>query len=339
MIAQNRLSILFAETFLLCLIGATTFLVYLAFAPDQDILAPGDLTAANAAATTQHSGEAISRDDLALETFLPEQTLVLSSAQALALNLARPLARTNPTPPAFDPMWLSDPDRGTAATCLATAVYYEANSEPLVGQQAVAQVVLNRLRNPHYPKTVCDVVYDGAQRHTGCQFTFACDGSLARHPDPAGFARARAVAEAALRGAISFPAGQATHYHTIWIVPRWADELAKVAIIGHHVFYRPPNPYGGYALASAVPRVEPSMSAAATAGSGATTSSTPGTLSSAGESMVPGPALAPTPSASHAPSPDAAPTTPTAAPTAKPKTVFFPAVRRTPPTLAIPSNR
>lgn len=337
MIAQHRLSILLAGAFLLCLIGATSVFFYLSVLADQDILAPGELSADDAAAKAADPGGAAPRDDLALETFLPQQTLALSSAQALALNLARPLARTNPMPPAFDPAWLSDLDRTAAATCLATAIYYEANSEPPVGQQAVAQVVLNRLRNPHYPKTVCDVVYEGAQRRSGCQFTFACDGSLARHPDPAGLARARTVAEAALRGAVSFPAGQATHYHTIWIVPRWADELSKVAIIGHHVFYRPPNPYGGYALAELAPRAEPTLTPVVMADAATMAATGPDTASRPGEAMTPEPSAAPTSPPNHIQDTIATPA-PTAGPTAKPKSTFFPDARRTRPSLAIPSS-
>ncbi|MFN5901342.1 MAG: cell wall hydrolase, partial [Novosphingobium sp.] len=71
-------------------------------------------------------------------------------------------------------------DRSRALQCLAAAVYYEARSESDVGQRAVAQVVLNRVAHPSYPNTVCGVVYQGSERTTGCQFSFTCDGSLAK---------------------------------------------------------------------------------------------------------------------------------------------------------------
>jgi hypothetical protein len=99
-------------------------------------------------------------------------------------------------------------------------------------------VVLNRVRHPAFPASVCDVVYQGSTRETGCQFTFTCDGSLARRPSADGWAPARKVAEAALAGAVFAPAGWATHYHANYVVPYWASSLAKNAIVGAHIFYR-----------------------------------------------------------------------------------------------------
>src|SRR5581483_7016511 len=106
----------------------------------------------------------------------------LTPAQALALNAAITFSGA-PNPPAA-PFRLAAgaEDRQRALTCLTQAVYYEAGFQPLAGEEAVAQVVLNRLRHPAFPKTVCGVVYDGSQRPTGCQFTFTCDGSLAKTP-------------------------------------------------------------------------------------------------------------------------------------------------------------
>lgn len=186
--------------------------------------------------------------DPALDSFLPQQVQDLSSEAARAYNIASPLEPINPAAPPFHPEWLSAPDLERATECMATAIYYEAASESLAGQLAVAQVILNRVRHPHFPKTVCAVVNQGSERALGCQFTFTCDGALARAPNPAGLQKARQVAQAALHGATSAQAGQATHYHTIWIVPRWAGQLRKVAIVEHHVFYRPAAFYPGYAL-------------------------------------------------------------------------------------------
>ena len=128
-------------------------------------------------------------------------------------------------------------DRSRALQCLTAAIYYEAASEPDGGQRAVAQVVLNRLAHPAYPKTVCGVVYQGSERPTGCQFSFTCDGSLARAPQRYFWQRAEEVARAALSGAVYAPAGLATHYHTIQINPYWAPSLHYLTTIGAHRFY------------------------------------------------------------------------------------------------------
>lgn len=130
-------------------------------------------------------------------------------------------------------------DQQRSLQCLAEAVYYEARSESEEGQRAVAQVVLNRVRHPTYPNSVCGVVYQGPMRAGGgCQFTFTCDGSLAITPRGFGWARARAIAASALSGGVFAPVGMATHYHTHQVLPSWAYKLAKSAVIGSHNFYR-----------------------------------------------------------------------------------------------------
>lgn len=129
-------------------------------------------------------------------------------------------------------------DRNRALRCLTQAVYYEAALEPEVGQAAVAQVVLNRVRDRNYANTVCGVVYEGAERVTGCQFSFTCDGSLARTPVAGIWTRARAVAERALDGHVMAGVGTATHYHANYVHPWWAPSLNKLATVGMHIFYR-----------------------------------------------------------------------------------------------------
>jgi len=158
---------------------------------------------------------------------------------ALAENQAIPLA-TGPNPAAlpFAMGKASAETRGQALECLTSAIYYEAGQESTDGQRGVAQVVLNRVRHPAFPASVCGVVYEGSTRITGCQFTFTCDGSLNRRPDAAGWARARQVAQAALAGAVYGPVGWATHYHANYVVPYWASSLAKNAVVGAHIFYR-----------------------------------------------------------------------------------------------------
>jgi hypothetical protein len=118
------------------------------------------------------------------------------------------------------------------------AIYYEAASESDAGQRAVAQVVLNRVAHSSYPATVCGVVFQGSERRTGCQFSFTCDGALARKPVAAFWDRAASVARQALAGAVYAPVGLATHYHTLAVHPYWADSLHKQTVIGAHIFYR-----------------------------------------------------------------------------------------------------
>ncbi len=135
-------------------------------------------------------------------------------------------------------------DRERAVHCMAQAIYYEAAREPLKGQQAVAQVVLNRVRHPAYPKSICGVVFQGAARPTGCQFTFTCDGSLRWAPDAAIFRRVEDVARKALDGYVDRAVGSATHYHAAYVSPYWAPTLVKMTQVGQHIFYRWTGPWG-----------------------------------------------------------------------------------------------
>jgi len=125
-----------------------------------------------------------------------------------------------------------------AQDCLAQAIWYEAASESEAGQRAVAQVVLNRVKHPSWPSSVCGVVYQGSSRRTGCQFTFTCDGSLRRKASGSSWARAQNIAADALSGSVYEPIGHATHYHTLWVNPYWASSLDHVGTIGAHRFYR-----------------------------------------------------------------------------------------------------
>ena len=140
--------------------------------------------------------------------------------------------------PAFDGIARSAQDAARAAECLTAAIYYEARSEPIDGQRAVAQVVLNRVRDRAFPKSICGVVYQGAERQTGCQFSFTCDGSLHQPREPAAWARASAVAQAALAGMVYAPVGAATFYHANYVLPWWASSLNRIGAIGSHIFYR-----------------------------------------------------------------------------------------------------
>jgi hypothetical protein len=125
--------------------------------------------------------------------------------------------------------------------CLTQAVYYEARNQSADGQRAVAQVVLNRVRHPSYPNSVCGVVFQGSERVTGCQFTFTCDGSLYGGIEPLAWERAQRIARAALAGSVYRPAGLALNYHATSIRPYWAPSLVRQAVVGDHIFYRRPN--------------------------------------------------------------------------------------------------
>ncbi len=131
--------------------------------------------------------------------------------------------------------------RERALECLTQAIYYEARNQSADGQRAVAQVVLNRTRHPNYPSSVCGVVFQGSERRTGCQFSFTCDGSMNAGIEPGAWARAEQIAEAALSGSVYRPVGLALNYHTTAILPYWAPSLVQQAVIGAHIFYRPPG--------------------------------------------------------------------------------------------------
>jgi hypothetical protein len=133
-------------------------------------------------------------------------------------------------------------ERAQALDCLTAAVYYEAANEPRESQEGVAQVVLNRVRHPAYPKSVCGVVFQGSERDTGCQFSFTCDGSMARNPARWAWTQSRDVAEKALDGYVMPGVGSATHYHANYVMPYWGASLVKVAQYGLHIFYRPAGP-------------------------------------------------------------------------------------------------
>ena len=133
-------------------------------------------------------------------------------------------------------------DSYRALNCLTSAIYYEAGNEPEDGQRAVAQVVLNRVRSSNWPDSICGVVYEGSERTDyKCQFTFSCDGSMARMPMAAAWVRARRIAQDAMAGRAYAPVGLATHYHTLAVRPPWSAALQPVAVIGAHIFYRNPG--------------------------------------------------------------------------------------------------
>jgi spore germination cell wall hydrolase CwlJ-like protein len=168
----------------------------------------------------------------------PVKLQEVAPEDARAINASIPFS-TLPNP-AARPFRLSGSieSQARAIDCLAAANYYEAGDDTK-GQRAVAQVILNRMRHPAFPKSVCGVVFQGSERTTGCQFTFTCDGAMARYrPTPAAWERARDVARMALSGAVYAPVGHATHYHTDWVVPYWSASLEKITAVDTHLFFR-----------------------------------------------------------------------------------------------------
>ncbi|MEL6780935.1 MAG: cell wall hydrolase [Pseudomonadota bacterium] len=125
--------------------------------------------------------------------------------------------------------------------CLAEAVYYEARSESVSGQLAVAEVIANRVRDHRYPNSICEVVYQGATRTTGCQFTFTCDGAMAVKPRGWRWEKAQSVAAHVLMDVHERRTGAATHYHATYVDPVWNSGLIRTNKIGAHIFYRFPQ--------------------------------------------------------------------------------------------------
>jgi len=137
---------------------------------------------------------------------------------------------------------LQGKDYDKAEKCLAQAIYFEARAEPTRGQQAVAQVVLNRVFSPYYPKDVCSVVYQNAHRHLSCQFTFACDGKPESISERGAWSRANRIAQQTLNAKVWLPeVNKATHYHASYVRPNWIRDMKVMVRYGVHTFYRPRN--------------------------------------------------------------------------------------------------
>lgn len=183
--------------------------------------------------------------------------LDIDAETARSINAATPFASLGSDRPAPLHLAYQGTDFERAADCLASAVLYEAGDDR-EGQAAVAQVVLNRVRHPAFPHSVCGVVFQGSERSTGCQFTFTCDGALNRPPSPGAWQRARATATAFLQGETDPRVGMATHYHTDWVHPYWSGTLDKIARVGTHLFFRWKDGWGRKAsFAAAYARSEP----------------------------------------------------------------------------------
>jgi spore germination cell wall hydrolase CwlJ-like protein len=164
--------------------------------------------------------------------------------------------------------------------CLATAIYFEARGEPVRGQIAVGQVILNRVRSPQFPETICGVVYQG-QMQKGCQFSFACDGHTDLPRDNDQWALAQDLSRQITSGQVWLPeVGYSTFYHANYVSPSWVSAMSKIDSIGRHIFYKKRNeiPYVVQDVASATPSataVTPAMSLASSAPGDGSIAATP----------------------------------------------------------------
>jgi spore germination cell wall hydrolase CwlJ-like protein len=213
------------------ILGGTTLQVPATDASEVTVLIPS--------ATAASLINATSGQQLAATRAIGDQAKLINASMPFS---TAPVLASRP----FD-LSNSDPlDRRRALLCMTQAVYYEAGFEPLEGRRAVAQVVINRMRHPAFPKSVCGVVYQGS-RDPVCQFSFVCDGSLYRRPALAAWKEAERIAAAALDGYVDQAVGAATHYHANYVAPYWAPRLAKIVQIGAHIFYRWPGAWGSTA--------------------------------------------------------------------------------------------
>ncbi len=168
---------------------------------------------------------------------------VIADVGRVSRSTMVPMPRPAPGAPPPSPaelLHLEGKTYAKAERCLANAIYFEARSEPVSGQIAVAQVVMNRVFSGFYPNDVCAVVYQNANRHLACQFTFACDGKSKIINERGAWARANRIAKQTLDGMLYVAAvGPATHYHAVYVRPNWVREMHKMARYGIHNFYRP----------------------------------------------------------------------------------------------------
>ena len=227
-----RRNIAFAAVALLgACVGSTTIRIDQAIGSTATVMIPPAAAASLIAAT--------SGGELAHNRAIGDRAKLINAAMPFS---TAPITASRP----FD-LSGSDPlDRRRALLCMTQAVYYEAGFESAHGRRAVAQVVLNRMRHPAFPKSICGVVYQGA-RDPVCQFSFTCDGSLYRRPALGAWQEAEKIAAAAIDGFVEKSVGAATHYHADYVAPYWAPRLAKLTKIGAHIFYRWPGAWGSTA--------------------------------------------------------------------------------------------
>jgi spore germination cell wall hydrolase CwlJ-like protein len=217
----------------------TSRLAFASASPNDLLLAP-PLERPNAPVSATPKSPAPAESDTQVSMVTPFPSLA-------SVPLPRPSPNReeeshDPTPAELLGLDFNPKERAKSERCLANAVYFESRSEPLRGQIAVAQVVMNRVFSPFYPKDVCAVVYQNANRHLSCQFTFACDGKSKAIHDRGSWARANRIAKQTLDGKLWVPeVAKSTHYHAQYVHPNWVHEMRRMFKTGVHLFYRPYN--------------------------------------------------------------------------------------------------
>lgn len=202
-------------------------------------LAPLPLIAQQASSVRQEATQMSAAADLVNGVQPPNSVLTSLSANLTGLPVSIRDAALTSDIPAIDANLLSSAAGSAAQTqCMAQAIYYEARSETFSGQKAVGEVVMNRVASKHFPNTICGVVFQGAERSTGCQFSFTCDGSMDKTPYGKAWTRSKTLSEHMRMGVHKSMTANATHYHTTDVNPKWASSVQPTRQIGSHKFYR-----------------------------------------------------------------------------------------------------
>ena len=210
-------------------------------APSMSMVHPAEAMAEREAAVVATAKLAREVEDFTVQG---DSLLVEDALSAQVRNAGIPMAaRMADSMRPFRAISTGSPSYATALSCLTEAIYYEAANESAAGKRGVAQVILNRVAHPAYPSSVCGVIYQGWSAPV-CQFSYTCDGSLARRPLALQWQQSREVAQAALAGNVEETVGTATNYHADYVLPYWAFRLEKVHVEGRHIFYRLPGRAG-----------------------------------------------------------------------------------------------
>ena len=132
------------------------------------------------------------------------------------------------------------PKSNKQMSCLAEALYFEARGEPIKGQLAVGEVILNRVEDTRYPSSICKVINQGTGRRFACQFTYTCDGKLETVHERQPYEMALKIAKILLTTHDRKLTKGSTHYHSNYVNPKWSKKFQRVARFGRHIFYRQP---------------------------------------------------------------------------------------------------
>ena len=133
------------------------------------------------------------------------------------------------------------PKSNKQMSCLAEALYFEARGEPIKGQLAVGEVVLNRVEDPRYPDSICKVVNQGTGRRFACQFTYTCDGKLETVFERDAYAISLKISKILLTTHDRKLTEGSTHYHSNYVNPKWSKNFERITKFGRHIFYRQPR--------------------------------------------------------------------------------------------------